>query len=213
PDVAGLRFQARYEPASSVAGDVYDFLRVDATHTGVLVADVAGHGVPAALVAAMVKIAVTSQSRLADDPAAMLQQLDATLRREVRRAFVTATYLFFDLDARTVTVSNAGHPPPLLLRNGAFSELGAAGVVLGRFASARYNAMTAELRAGDRIVAYTDGLTEARNTRGEQFGEERLQELARRATAEEIVDAVRRWRVDDEDADDLTIVIIDAPLS
>jgi sigma-B regulation protein RsbU (phosphoserine phosphatase) len=210
PDVPGLRFQARYDPASSVAGDLYDFLRVDEAHVGVLVADVSGHGVPAALIASMVKIAVTSQSRLAGDPAAMLHELDRTLRREVKRAFVTATYLWLDMAQRTVTVTNAGHPPPLLFRAGTFTDLGARCVLLGRFNDARFTASTTELAAGDRIVAYTDGLVEARNPRGEQFGEERLQELVRRgADVDEIVNAVRAWRAADEDADDLTIVTID----
>ena len=216
PDVPGLHFHARYDPASSVAGDLYDFLRVDPARVGVLVADVAGHGVPAALVASMVKIAVTSQMRLASDPARMLAELDRTLRREVRRAFVTATYLWLDIDQRVATVTNAGHPPPLLFRAGTFLELGAPCVLLGRFADARFRAATTELQPGDRILAYTDGLVEARNARGEQFGEERIQDLVRRSTArdaasvtDDLVNAVRRWRVDDGDADDLTLVVID----
>ncbi len=216
PDVTGLAFHARYDPASSVAGDLYDFLSADEFHTGVLVADVAGHGVPAALIASMVKIAATSQAALAADPAALLASVDATLRRDVRRAFVTATYLWFDMEQRTVTVTNAGHPPPLLFRNGTFLELGAPGVLLGRFNNARYLTKTTALAKGDRIVAYTDGIIEARNTRRELFGEERLQDLVRASTAldtaavgDEIVNAVRRWRVEDEDADDLTIVVVD----
>lgn len=207
PDVTGLRFAARYDPASSVAGDLYDFLRIDAPHVGVLVADVSGHGVPAALIASMVKIAVTSQARLAHDPAAMLQELDRTLHREVKRAFVTATYLFFDMTARTVTVCNAGHPPPLLFRSGTFLDLGTPNVLLGRFRNAHYTAATIELAAGDRIVAYTDGVVEARNARGEQFGEERLKDVVRNSG--DVVSAVRDWRVDDEEADDLTIVTMD----
>lgn len=216
PDMAGLAFHARYDPASSVAGDLYDFLSVDAQHAGVLVADVAGHGVPAALIASMVKIAATSQAALAADPAALLTSIHATLRRDVRRAFVTATYLWFDMDQHEVTVTNAGHPPPLLFRNGTFLELGAPGVLLGRFANVHYVTTKTALAKGDRIVAYTDGIIEARNARGEMFGEERLQHLVRASTAldsvalgDEIVSAVRRWRVNDEDADDLTVVVVD----
>ncbi len=213
PEVRGLRFHARYDPATSVAGDLYAFLRVDDDHIGVLVADVSGHGVPAALIASMVKVAVSSQSRLADDPAAMLQELDRTLRREVRREFVTATYLWFDMSRREVVVTNAGHAPPLLFRSGAFTDLGEAGVLLGRFANATRRATRSELLAGDRIVAFTDGIIEARNSRDEQFGEERLQEIIRRASrdaatlAETVFAEVHRWRGDD--ADDLTIVVVD----
>jgi sigma-B regulation protein RsbU (phosphoserine phosphatase) len=215
PSVRGLRFAARYDPASSVAGDLYDFVAIDDAHVGVLVADVAGHGVPAALIASMVKVAVSSHARFADDPAALLRELNATLRREVRRNFVTATYLWLDMEAGTVAVSNAGHPPPVLVRGEEVVELGPHGVLLGRFAVAPYAASVLSLSPGDRIVAWTDGITEARNARDEQFGEDRLYSLLRaRASVDEVVNAVHAWRVTD-DADDLTMVAIELtpPLS
>jgi phosphoserine phosphatase RsbU/P len=208
PDLPGLRFEAAYVPATSVGGDMYSFLEGDGG-AGVLVADVAGHGVPAALIASMVKIAVSSQARLANEPAKLIGELNAILRRDVRRAFVTATYLW--VTPREVVVCNAGHPPPLLLRDGMFVELGGSGVLLGRFADASYVAASTALVPGDRIVAYTDGIPEARNAREEMFGEERLRELVLRgASAGEVLDAVRRWRGDTaEDADDLTIVMVE----
>ncbi|HET8773425.1 MAG TPA: PP2C family protein-serine/threonine phosphatase [Thermoanaerobaculia bacterium] len=209
PSVRGLRFTTRYDPASSVAGDLYDFVAVDDAHAGVLVADVAGHGVPAALIASMVKVAVSSHARLASDPAALLRELNATLRRDVRRNFVTATFLWLDMDAHTVTVSNAGHPPPVLLRGNDVIELGPHGVLLGRFAIASYSASTVALEPGDRIVAWTDGIPEARNARGEQFGEERLlASLRARASVDDVVNAILAWRTP-EDADDLTIVFME----
>lgn len=209
PSVRGLRFSARYDPASSVAGDLYDFVATGDTHVGVLVADVAGHGVPAALIASMVKVAVSSHARLANEPAALMRELNATLRRDVRRNFITATFLWLDMDARTVTVSNAGHPSPLLVRGEELVELGPHGVLLGRFAEAAYSSATVALLPGDRIVAWTDGVPEARNARGEQFGEERLHALLRdRAPVEEVVSAVHAWRAK-EDADDLTIVMVE----
>lgn len=209
PRVSGLHVSARYVPASSVAGDLYDFLPVDDDHVGIIVADVSGHGVPAALIASMVKIAVSSNAMSAHDPAAMLAHLARTLRRDVRRTFVTATYLWFDSKERSVSVANAGHPAPLLLRDGTFTELGQHGTVLGRFGISTYSATTTTLQDGDRIVAFTDGITEARNARGEQFGEERLIEHARNGI-DDVIDAVHRWRGRvDEDSDDLTIVVID----
>jgi phosphoserine phosphatase RsbU/P len=204
PAVAGLRFAARFEPATSVAGDLYDFVAADDLRVGVLVADVAGHGVPAAMIASMVKVAVSSHARMAHDPAAMLRELNAVLRRDVRRNFVTATYLWFD--GATVTVSNAGHPPPVIVRGDATIELGPHGVLLGRFAGAAYRAATEQLRPGDRVAAWTDGIVEARNARGEPFGEERLHALLHAgATPDAIVEDVLRWRAGD--ADDLTLVI------
>ncbi len=218
PRVAGLRIHAAYDPATSVAGDLYDFLSVDEHRVGVLVADVAGHGVPAALIASMVKMAA-SMSRTPEDAASVMAGLNETLRTGVRHAFVTATYLWFDLtsERRTVTVCNAGHAPPLLYRDGTFVELGPPGVLLGRFADARYVAAGTCLASGDRIVAFTDGVVEARNRRDEQFGELRLQDVVRASggrdaqrTAEDVLAAVHRWRGDaSEDADDLTIVVMD----
>lgn len=209
PSIDGLRFTARYVPASSVAGDVYDFVATDAQSTGVLVADVAGHGVPAALIASMVKIAVSSQQSLANDPATMLRELNRTLKREVRRTLVTAT--FFHVTATHLRVANAGHAPPLLLRDGTFRDLGANGVLLGRFGNVTYTNDESALQRGDRIVAWTDGIVEAMNARGEQFGEERFQAIVRDHAnpADAIIDAVMQWRDRDADADDLTIVVID----
>lgn len=209
PQLAGLRFQAHYDPASSVAGDLYDFLRVDEHRAGAIIADVSGHGIPAAIVASMVKIAVSSQSPLAHDPAALLREVNRTLRGQVRRVFVTASYLFFDMQRRRVEVANAGHPPPLLHRDGELRELGPHGVVLGRF-DTTYGSESIELRAGDRIAAYTDGVTEALNARGEAFGEERLKTMIRGgADAERIARAVREWRDEKSEADDVTLLIVD----
>jgi sigma-B regulation protein RsbU (phosphoserine phosphatase) len=211
PAVAGLRVEAHYDPASSVAGDLYDFLAIDDARAGVLVADVSGHGVPAALVASMMKIAVSSQSRLAREPGALLREVNRTLLGQVRRAFVTATYLSFDTATRSVEVANAGHPPPLLRRGSIVRELGPRGVLLGRF-DAQYESETIALQGGDRVVVYTDGVTEARNARGEEFGEARLQQLVRDgAGAAEIGRAVRAWRSDRSEADDVTLLVIDLP--
>lgn len=210
PDVRGLQFAARYDPASSVAGDFYDFLVRDAEHAGVVVADVAGHGIPAALIASMVKVAVSSHASIANQPATMLRELNTILRRDVRRNFVTATYLWFDMQQRTVSVSNAGHPSPVLVRDREIRELGPHGVLLGRFPVARYESATERVEDGDRIAAWTDGIVEARNARDEAFGDERLHALLReRAGADAILDAVHRWRAANDDADDLTIVVID----
>lgn len=204
PKLAGLTVDARYIPASTVAGDLYDFLEVDG-RLGVLVADVSGHGIPAALVASMVKVAVSSQIHAASDPATLLSATNAILTRDVRRGFVTATYLWFD--GRTLHVANAGHPAPLLVRGGDVRELGGVNPLLGRFKVARYAATATELQAGDRIVAFTDGITEALNGRGEAFGEERLHALLRER--KDVIDAVLAWRGGGSDADDLTLVTIE----
>ena len=212
PQIAGLRFHAHYDPASSVAGDLYDFLIIDERRVGAIVADVSGHGVPAALIASMVKIAVTSQSRFAHEPASLLREVSRTLRGEVRRGFVTAIYLYFDSARACVEIANAGHPPPLLHRGNEVREIGPRGVVLGRF-DGTYAAESIALQPGDRIIAYTDGVIEARNARGEAFGEERLHEIIRKgADPGEIARQVRAWRDEKSEADDVTLVGVDVVL-
>lgn len=93
----------------------------------------------------MVKVAVSSHVRLANDPATMLRELNATLLRDVRRHFVTATYLWLDMEQRTITVSNAGHAPPVIVRGDSILELGPHGVLLGRFPIAAYGMESVQL--------------------------------------------------------------------
>src|ERR1700746_734324 len=114
PQIDGLDIAARYIPMTSVAGDFYDFIVVDNKHLGILVADVSGHGMPAALIASMLKIALAAQSAHADDPARVLQGFKETLCGKFQHHYVTAAYLFVDMEKRTLTYAGAGHPPLLL---------------------------------------------------------------------------------------------------
>ena len=113
PQLPGLRVAAQYVPMSQVAGDFYDFLVVDDQRLGLLIADVSGHGVPAALVASMVKVAIAAQVEHSDDPAKVMAGLNSVLSGKLQGQFVTAAYLFFDLQAGTGRYSAAGHPPLL----------------------------------------------------------------------------------------------------
>src|SRR5260370_24928023 len=114
PRLAGLEIVARYVPMSAVAGDFYDFLVLDDKHIGILVADVTGHGVPAALIASMLKVAFAGQSGHADDPARVLAALNRALCGKFEEHFVTAAYAFVDLERRVLRYPRAGHPPPIL---------------------------------------------------------------------------------------------------
>ena len=113
--VAGLTAASRYIPASSVAGDFYDFLQKD-DGLGVLIADVSGHGVPAALSASMVKVAIRAQRDWADDPARVLSGLNSILCGNLQGQFVTAGYLYLDPRRGALTYAGAGHPPLLAWR-------------------------------------------------------------------------------------------------
>jgi phosphoserine phosphatase RsbU/P len=214
PDSTQFRGAARYVPMTAVAGDFYDFLCVDATQAGILIADVSGHGVPAALIASMVKMAATSQRATADSPAKLLSGMNAALCGNTQSQFVTAAYVHLDAEAREFSYAAAGHPPMLLLRDGQVSEVAENGFVLAVSASAEYTQLQQPLRSGDRLILYTDGIVEARNIRGELFGEINLYATVRETaaltpseTADRILRSVEEWAPSQDD--DLTVVVCD----
>jgi len=179
PQLAGLNMAVRYEPLSAVAGDFYDFLSVDPHRIGILVADVTGHGVPAALIASMLKVAFAAQAEHASDPARLLTGLNQALCGKFAEHFVTAAYLFVDLQHRTLKYSAAGHPPMLMLSQdaGAAREVEENGLMLGMFPEAAYTAVEFPARPGDRCLLYTDGLFEAKNAGQEEYGKTRCREF------------------------------------
>jgi phosphoserine phosphatase RsbU/P len=148
PPSANFRVAARYVPMNSVAGDFYDFIVADDTQAGLLIADVSGHGVPAALIASMVKVAATSQRAYAANPAGLLAGMNAVLCGNTQNQFVTAAYVHLDSAARTIQYSAAGHPPMLLLRRGEVMEVAENGLILAAFDFATYT--NATCRAGTR---------------------------------------------------------------
>src|SRR5712691_5936225 len=161
PRLAGLEIVARYAPMSAVAGDFYDFLVLDDRCIGILVADVTGHGVPAALIASMLKVAFASQAAHAGDPALVLTGLNRALCGKFEEHFVTAAYIFVDLDKLVLRYAGAGHPPLLLAprtnahgRESESREIEANGLMLGLFPDAAYSAVEIPLGAGDRILLY-----------------------------------------------------------
>src|ERR1700733_3063332 len=121
PKIEGLDIAARYVPMTSVAGDFYDFIVVDEKHVGILVADVSGHGMPAALIASMLKIALSAQGAHAADPAKVLSGLNQVLCGKFQHHYVTAAYLFVDMEKRRLTYAGAG-PPPFFFGGGVQKE-------------------------------------------------------------------------------------------
>jgi sigma-B regulation protein RsbU (phosphoserine phosphatase) len=173
PKILGLEIAARYIPMSSVAGDFYDFIVVDDTHVGILVADVSGHGLPAALIASMLKVALAAQSPHACDPARVLAGLNKTLWGKFKYHFVTAVYVFVDLEKKSMSYAGAGHPPLLLWRTstGSASEVVENGLLLGLFPEQTYSAVELPVEPGDKAVLYTDGILETRSPSGQEFGD------------------------------------------
>jgi sigma-B regulation protein RsbU (phosphoserine phosphatase) len=176
PRIEGLGIATRYIPKRAVAGDFYDFVIFDNKHLGVLVADVSGHGVPAALVASMVKVALTSQAPSGSDPARVISGLNELLCKQLRGPLVTAGYLYLDMEKRTAQYCGAGHPPLLLWRQKIqrLYEFEENGLILGVRSNEGYSNIGIDLESGDRILMYTDGITEANNASEEFFGETRF---------------------------------------
>jgi len=176
PAVDGWEIAAACEPAEVVGGDTFDVIRLDAHHLGLSLGDVSGKGVPAALLASNLQAAVRSAASRLPAPADLCAEVNRALCGSVASGhFVTYFYGVLDTASGQLRYCNAGHLPPLLAtRNGCVTTLVTGGMVLGVAAEAGYQEGTVRLDPGDRLLVYTDGLTEARSPTGEEFGEERL---------------------------------------
>jgi sigma-B regulation protein RsbU (phosphoserine phosphatase) len=219
PKVAGTEIAACYTPMAAVGGDFYEFLPVDDHRLGILIADVSGHGVPAALVASMIKVAVSAQLDNASLPAQLLFGLNRILCSNLRGQYVTAAYLFLDAKNKRLAYAGAGHPPALLwcraTRTTRFLE--GTGLMLGLFPEAQYGATEMPWNPGDRCLLYTDGITEAENLAEISFGRERLEQLIEAADgcdsktlSQRLLKSVAAWRGRgrDDPQDDMTVIAI-----
>jgi sigma-B regulation protein RsbU (phosphoserine phosphatase) len=214
PTSGSFRIAARYLPMTSVAGDFFDFAMKGEHEASLLIADVSGHGVPAALIASMVKLAASTQSAHADRPADVLLGMNTILCGNTQGQFVTAGYVHLNAFSWELRYSAAAHPPMLLLRNNEITEIAENGLMLGAFNFSSYTTLTRSFEPGDRIVLYTDGLLEATDLNQEEFGPSRLHALVRGTgnlpvmeAADKIISAIRQWSVSQND--DLTVVICD----
>ena len=218
PKIEGLDIAARYIPMTSVAGDFYDFIVADERHIGILVADVSGHGMPAALIASMLKIALSAQVAHVADPAQVLLGLNQALCGKFQHHFVTAAYLYLNMEKKTLTYAGAGHPP-LLLWGGSegVRSVEENGLFLGKFSFATYTSVEMPLKAGDRVLLYTDGIPETANPEGIEFGAESFKQFLEKDQsssadhfADSLIDEMSRWSgrsIEDLD-DDITIVAL-----
>jgi serine phosphatase RsbU (regulator of sigma subunit) len=205
-------------PARTVGGDYYDFIDAGDRRIGIALADIAGKGVAAALVMSVVQ---ASLRILAAEENISLPELAARMNRFLYRStgsnsYATFFYAQLDEQTRELRYVNAGHNPPYLVRSTSeIEELPAGGTVIGMFPQENYQEARTELRSGDVLVAFTDGVTEALNPAEEEFGEERLKELLRRAAhlpveemSAEIARELRSWIADAAQYDDLTFIVM-----
>jgi len=217
PHLHNADIAVRYAPMADVAGDLYNFVTLQPSCMGVLVADVTGHGVPAALVASMVKVAVSTQCGKDRGPADVIAGLNTVLCREARQQYVTAEYLVLDTANGVGRHAAGAHPLPLLLRRSTQSleKVGESGLLLGVRPDEPYGESEFHFEDGDRLLLYTDGLVEAENASGESFGDTALRAFIHKKQdcgAEQFVklllEEVLAWSHNGQE-DDITIVAID----
>jgi sigma-B regulation protein RsbU (phosphoserine phosphatase) len=218
PEVENLRVAASYHPMTAVAGDFYEFVRSDKNHLGILVADVSGHGIPAALISSMVKVAMQSVIAHADDPARVLGGLNRILWSEARGQLASAAYVWIDAESRTALYSAAGHPPLLCWRNarGEMQRIESNGLLFGVKPDTEYPVCSVPLEPRDRLLLYTDGVTETENAVGETLGDRRLEWIVsnhRLQTAPElsrqVLNELQRWQPAVNQQDDITLIVVD----
>jgi len=217
PELSHLRINAVYRPMTYVAGDFYDFIPIDRNRAGFLVADVSGHGVPAALIAAMIKVAVRFVVPCAHDPREVLRGLNRALFGQLHNQLVTAAYLWIDTENRHALYSAAGHPPLLRLREGKLERIESNGLLFGVIPEPDYPVCDMQINAGDRFLLYTDGLIEPENSRGDSFGDRKLEQVVREnqsCSSSELVDQllsqIRLWQpASSTQQDDITLIVVD----
>ena len=215
PAVRGLQLAGVCLPAVGVGGDLYDFLPLAEDRVGLVIADVSGKGIPAALLMAGLQASIRSLALPALPPAELNRRLNEMLCRSTAAARYATLFLgFFDGRSGTLTYSNAGHYPPLHLGAAGPTRLCDGGIPIGLMDDALYNEGRVELKAGDLLALYTDGVTEAPGAADEEFGERRLVEILTRLHGEDlneivrsVLEALARWRGAVPQHDDVTLVL------
>jgi phosphoserine phosphatase RsbU/P len=202
-------------PCRSIGGDFFDYLDEPGKSFGFALGDVAGKGPPAALMSALMQGMFASQAQYADNPASAISSMNKALcRRGLESRFVT---LMFGVVTSTgdLTYCNAGHNPPMVVGRSGVRRLEEGGPVIGLLEFAPYLQETVHLDTGDTVVIYSDGVSEALNRAGEEFGDERLQaavegvdDLPAHALVERVIGAVREFTRGAPQSDDITVMVL-----
>ncbi|MGO9086877.1 MAG: PP2C family protein-serine/threonine phosphatase [Candidatus Sulfotelmatobacter sp.] len=181
PQLPGAQISGAWQPAREVSGDYFDVIQLDEKRVGICVGDVAGKGITAALLMANLQASFRAFATADATPQVVCTKLNKFLCANIASGkFVTFFYAVLDAEQRTLVYENAGHCPGLLIReNGGTESLSGGGAVLGALPDWVYQDYTAQLHAGDKLLLWTDGITEAENAQQEEFGEQRLVEAAR----------------------------------
>lgn len=219
PQLEGYDISAYNFPTEEVSGDYYDWVRIYEDQIGLVIADVSGKGVPAALLMAFLRASLRAATHIGYSPHISMAKVNYLLWESIERnQFVTAFYGILDVTNRTLTYTNAGHNPPILLKqNGELRIMDRGSVPLGMFKDTRYHEYYLTTEPGDVLVLYTDGVTEAHNLKGDEFGRDRLAEAVRRHSqlgARELIAALQteviEWTEGRGATDDVTFFVIKA---
>lgn len=231
PSLESIRLTACCNPARMVSGDYYDYQQLENERIAIALGDVAGKGISAALLMATIQSSFRAQIRSSLQTAAvagaplvkhsfstskLVSRLNEQLYTDTAPEKYATFYCgVFDDASSTLTSTNAGHLPPILVRNGEASRLDVNGMVVGAFSHAKYDESRIRLEPQDLLVFFTDGITEPENEYGEMFGEDRLADLAVRNAhlgdqeiLDCIIDAVKQWTGEGELQDDMTLLLV-----
>ena len=214
----GLELAGAMQTARLLGGDYYDFFQISEDVIDVVIADVSGKGVAAALLMPSLAVALRLRARELNGPAEIIKDLDGVLKQVTNTAtFVTMFYGRFDQASRTLRYASGGHNPPILMRpkTGGTLLLEDAGPILGILDDAKYSNSVVALEQGDILVLYTDGVTEQENEASEEFAIDRLKEVIKKSEADSaatvvahVSEAVSDFAGVTEQADDLTVVVV-----
>lgn len=216
PKLDQLEVAAKFIPARTIGGDLYDFLHYSLSRAAIVIGDVSGKGAPAAIYAALVSGILRSHAPIEPGPAEMLSAVNFSLsERRIEAQFVSLIYAVWDDSNRTLQVANSGLPRPIYCHGGKLEMIEATGLPLGLFDEAEYDEFTFKAKPGDLFVLFSDGILDARNRSGELFGRSRLEAVVAGvmdAPAQTVVDkifkAVAAHSAGVETFDDQTVVAI-----
>ena len=216
PQHKRAEFSARFIPARTIGGDLYDFISYDPNRTAIALGDVSGKAAPAALYAALVSGIMRSSASQLLSPSALLESLnDALQERKLDSQYVAMLYALWNDDNRTLQIANAGAVQPLFCRSGEVDTVHAEGFPLGMFPNVKYEEFSLSTQPGDSLIFFSDGIVDAQNNDGDMFGEDRLKAVVKKfnqKSASKIADAilaeVSKFQGGKERFDDETVVIL-----
>jgi sigma-B regulation protein RsbU (phosphoserine phosphatase) len=216
PDLRGAEVAARFVPARTISGDMYEFLQYSGDSTGIMIGDVSGKGAPAALYAALVAGILRSAADSEPSPAEMLSLVNAALtERPISAQYISIIYAVWDGAQGTLRIANSGLPRPIYVQNGRTEIVQATGLPLGPFEDATFDELEVRVAPGDVFVFFSDGISDAANPAMENFGRKRIEKIVAENSghsAKQIADAifkdVREFAEGADPFDDETVVVL-----